>query len=132
MNRLIQVMLIVITLSQTAFCQLQNKWLGGYPGKVNEWSCPYNWSLRHVPGSFDDVCIRGTESSLFKRPVIRQGTKAEVHSVSITEDHRLIIEEDACLRIISKAAMLPSLSRIIARGTLELPKVLSPDELVAP
>lgn len=132
MKRLIQVMLTVMMLGQTVFCQLQNKWIGGYPGKVNEWSCPYNWSLSHVPGPFDDVTIRGGESSLFKRPVIRQGTKSEVHSISISEDYRLVIEKDACLRIISREAKLPSLNRIIVRGALELPKVVSSDALVAP
>ena len=72
-------------------------WIGGTPGKENNWNEARNWSSQEVPDASSHVIIKDSNSGHHAMPVISK--KAIVGSIQLLSNAKLIIKTGAKLTI---------------------------------
>lgn len=77
--------------------QVQNKWVGGTPGRSTDWDAASNWSLQRVPNEFSDVVIPNTSTTTFSYPAIDKAV--EINSLRIESGAKLVIAETGKLQL---------------------------------
>ena len=98
--------IILTILAFTIFAQNTVNWIGGTPGRETTWNEARNWSNYHVPDYFSNVIIPDVSTTTRSYPLIKEGTTAELNSLSIESNARLFVEEGAQLFIYNYAVGL--------------------------
>jgi len=93
---------LIIFLPDT-YGQIQNIWIGGSPGRENDWHCHKNWSKFKVPNEFNKVIIPDTRTSTFVYPVIEKGN-VTIHSLEMHPGTILYVKQKSSLFILDKLA----------------------------
>jgi hypothetical protein len=100
MRSAIQIASLFITLFFAANelnAQIQNKWVGGTPGRPTDSDVASNWSLQRVPDEFSDVMIPNTSTTTFSYPSIDKS--AGINSLRIENGAKLVIAETGKLQL---------------------------------
>lgn len=92
--RLLLLIILSIFFLPALYGQIQNTWIGGFPGRESDWNCHKNWSKYKVPNEFNDVVIPDTRSTTFVYPVIKKGNivinSLEMHPGTILHIHNSV------------------------------------------
>lgn len=79
--------------------QQVNQWVGGDPGRENDWNNPKNWSLQRVPDWTHDVLIGQTDGSRRVNPVIGKGKEISINSLAVYTNASLTVSTGGSLYI---------------------------------
>jgi len=65
--------ILFFSFSSAVLSQQSITWIGGTPGRTQDWNCAQNWSTGKVPDDFSDVTIPDVSTTTFAAPVINKG-----------------------------------------------------------
>ncbi|MBK9632067.1 MAG: hypothetical protein IPO62_13555 [Saprospiraceae bacterium] len=83
------------------YSQIQNIWIGGSPGREDDWHCHKNWSKFKVPNEFNKVIIPNTRTSTFVYPVIEKGN-VTIYSLEMHPGTILYVKQKSPLFILDE------------------------------
>lgn len=82
------------------FSQIESRWIGGSPGREQDWFWHKNWSNNRVPDEFTDVRIDDVNQAMNYIPKIKDG-HAIVSRLLVKSINGILIDNQASLTVLN-------------------------------
>jgi len=121
--------ILFFSFSSAVLAQQSTTWIGGTPGRTQDWNCAQNWSTGKVPDDFSDVTIPDVSTTTFAAPVINKGT-VEVNSILMSATAALSIESNGVLVVLNDYNDIKQAPGLKVKGELIVPDSFATDSIV--
>ncbi len=106
MKILITIVSLFLSLQSSLDAQTTATWMGGTPGRAQDWNCPTNWREGRVPDEFSQVII---PADRYTYPVIRTAVD-EIDALRVDGGSQLTLSAGGQLTVLGETGRLNGMS----------------------
>lgn len=106
MKTILSTISLFFVLQMAASAQTTATWMGGTPGRSQDWNCPTNWKEGSVPDEFSQVIIPADRHTY---PVIKTEVE-DIDALRVDGGSMLIVEAKGAITILGETGRLNGVS----------------------
>lgn len=106
MKTILVIVSLLLSLQSALDAQTTATWMGGTPGRTQDWNCPTNWKEGRVPDEFSQVIIPADRHTY---PVIRTAVD-DIDALRVDGGSQLTLASEGQLNILGESGRLNGMS----------------------
>ena len=106
MKTILVIVSLLLSLQSALDAQTTATWMGGTPGRTQDWNCPTNWKEGRVPDEFSQVIIPADRHTY---PVIRTAVD-DIDALRVDGGSQLTLASEGLLNILGESGRLNGMS----------------------
>ena len=106
MKTILVIVSLLLSLQSALDAQTTATWMGGTPGRTQDWNCPTNWKEGRVPDEFSQVIIPADRHTY---PVIRTAVD-DIDARRVDGGSQLTLASEGQLNILGESGRLNGMS----------------------